>query len=84
MGEGKQGEISIKDCACAHCLSLLMMIQINICTRGTDNGDMAFVSHLSGIWKMLAVCGEKALSPGKRCQIFFFLEATDVAMLHTG
>lgn len=49
-----------------------MMIQINICTRGTDNGDMAFVSHLSGIWKMLAVCGEKALSPGKRCQIFFW------------
>lgn len=31
---------------CVYHLSLLMMIQINIYTRGTDNGDMAFVSHL--------------------------------------
>lgn len=43
-----------------------MMIQINICTRGTDNGDMAFVSHLGGgVWKMSTVSEEKALSPGE-------------------
>ena len=46
---GKEdGVISIKDCACVHCISLLMMMQINICTRGTDNGDMEFVSHMGG------------------------------------
>ena len=39
-----------------------MMIQINICTRGTDNGDMVLVCHLGGKWKMSVVCEENALS----------------------
>lgn len=67
---GRWSKISITVCACMLCLTLLMMIQININTRGTDNGDMEFLPHIGGrLWKMSAVCVEKALSLGKRCQI---------------
>lgn len=83
MTVGK-GQISIKDCTCVHRVSLLMMIQINICTRGTDNGDMAFVSHLGGgggAWKMSAVCEEKALPGGRGAR--FYWNPQSVTVLHT-
>lgn len=57
-----------------HQLSLLMMMQINNCTRGNDNGDMVFVSRL-GAGGVEDVRREKALSPGRRCQIL--LEPTE-------
>lgn len=46
-----------------------MMIQINICTRGTDNGDMAFVSHLGGM-EDVKCRGRKDPLPGEEVPDF--------------
>lgn len=70
VGEERQSQISIKDCACVHRFSLLMMIRINICTRGTDNGDMAFVSHLGGYGRC-QLSAKKRPSPRGRGARFY-------------
>ena len=66
---------------CVHCFSLLMMIRINICTTGTDNGDMAFVSHLWGM-EDVSCRPSKGPSPwggGAR----FYWNPQSVTVLHT-
>lgn len=39
-------KIIIKGSACMYPFSSVMMMQINIYTRGNDNGDMEFMSHM--------------------------------------
>lgn len=56
VGEGGRSKISIKDRACVLLLSLLMMMQINIYTRGTDNRDMEFVSHMGVMEDVSCLC----------------------------
>lgn len=69
LGEGKRSKIGIKDCACVHCHSLLMMMQINIYTRGTDNGDMEFVSHM-GVMEDVSCLWREGLLPGEEVPDF--------------
>lgn len=64
VGEGRWSKISIKDWACVHHLFMLMMIQINICIRGADNGDMALVSHL-GRYGRCQLAAKKGCFPGE-------------------
>lgn len=71
-GCGRRREIGITACACVHCLTLLTTIQININTRGTDNGDMKFIPHTGGGGVMEDVgrlCGKGPL-PGEEVPDF--------------
>lgn len=63
-GEGGLSKISIKDGACVHLLSLLMMMLINIYTRGTDNRDVELESCIGGYGRCQPSVLKKAFSPG--------------------
>lgn len=80
VGEGGRSKISIKDRACVLLLSLLMMMQINIYTRGTDNRDMEFVSHMGVMEDVSCLCWESLLP---RVEVPDFTGTHRVLQCHT-
>lgn len=69
---GREARVRLVSKRALMCIAslLLMMIQINICTRGTDNGDIALVSHLGGYMEDVSCLQNKDPLPGEEVPDF--------------